>query len=246
MNTFVIARRELLAYFYSPVAYVVLALFLVIQGIYFWLFLNFLSAPSAPPGAVMSYFFGGTIVFWISTIFASSLLPMRLLAEERKSGTLETLLTAPVRDGEVVLGKYLACVAFYALLWLPELAYVVLLWRFAGRPDLGPVAAGFLGALLTGAALLAWGLLASALSRNQIVAAVLAFAFSFALLLLGVTEDFANSQTLRAVLSYMQMFKLMEDFGRGIVDSRHVVFLLSLTAIGLYATVKVVELKKGT
>ncbi|HJZ88133.1 MAG TPA: ABC transporter permease [Polyangia bacterium] len=245
MNLLTIARRELLAYFYSPIAYVVLALFLLIQGIYFWLFLTFLSQPGAPPGAVMSYFFGGTILFWMSTIFSVSLLSMRLLAEERRSGTFETLLTAPVRDIEVVLGKYLACLLFYLLLWLPEVIYVALLWRFAGRPDLGPIAAGYLGAFLVGAALMSFGLLASALTRNQIIAATLAFVFSWALVLVGVAQDFVTSQSLRDTLGYVHMFKLMEDFGRGIVDTRHVVFLLTLTVLGLYATTKVVELKKG-
>src|SRR5262249_42081417 len=156
MNIFTIARRELAAYFYSPVAYIVLALFLVIQGITFTLFLQFLNHPSAPPGAVMSYFFGGTFLFWISVIPATAFLSMRLIAEERRTGTIEALLTAPVRDAEVVLGKYLACLGFYTLLWVPAVLYVALLWRFGGRPDFGPIAAGYVGAILVGAALLAW------------------------------------------------------------------------------------------
>jgi ABC-2 type transport system permease protein len=245
MNVLTIARREMAAYFYSPVAYVVLALFLVIQGAVFTLFLNFLNQPAAPPGAVMSYFFGGTLLFWVSVIFAAAFLPMRLLAEERRSGTLETLLTAPVRETEVVVGKYLACLCFYILLWVPETAYVGLLWRYAGRPDLGPIAAGYLGCFLVGAALLAWGLFASALTRNQIIAATLAFVFALALLLIGVAQEFATASWAREALGYAHMFKIMEDFGRGVVDTRHVVFLLSLTGLGLYATVKVLELKKG-
>jgi ABC-2 type transport system permease protein len=246
VNTFTIARRELAAYFYSPIAYVVLGLFLVVQGIVFTVFLHFLNSPQAPPGAVMSYFFGGTLLYWVSVIFAVSFLPMRLLAEEQRSGTLETLLTAPVRDAEVVLGKYLACLCFYILLWLPEALYVALLWRYGGKPDLGPIAAGYLGAFLSGAALLAWGLFASALTRNQIIAATLAFVFSLALLLLGIAQEFTTSPGTRAVLGYVHMFKQMEDFGRGVVDSRHVVFLLSMTGLGLYATVKALELKKGS
>jgi ABC-type transport system involved in multi-copper enzyme maturation permease subunit len=246
MNLVTIARRELAAYFYSPIAYVVLALFLVLQGVVFVLFLNFLNQPMAPPGAVMQFFFGGTILYWVSVILAVSVLPMRLLAEERKAGTLETLLTAPVREFEVVVGKYLAALAFYTLLWLPELAYVGLLWRYAGRPDLGPIAAGYLGSFLVGAALLAWGVLASALTRNQIIAAVLAFVFSFILLLAGIGQDFAQAEWLRDTLGYVHMFKSMDDFSRGVVDTRHIVFLLSLTVLGLYSSVKVLELKKGT
>jgi gliding motility-associated transport system permease protein len=194
----------------------------------------------------MQFFFGGTILYWVSVILAVSVLPMRLLAEERKAGTLETLLTAPVREFEVVVGKYLAALAFYTLLWLPELAYVGLLWRYAGRPDLGPIAAGYLGSFLVGAALLAWGVLASALTRNQIIAAVLAFVFSFILLLAGIGQDFAQAEWLRDTLGYVHLFKSMDDFSRGVVDTRHIVFLLSLTVLGLYSSVKVLELKKGT
>jgi ABC-2 type transport system permease protein len=246
MNVLTIARRELAAYFYSPIAYVVLALFLVLQGVVFVLFLNFLNQPMAPPGAVMQFFFGGTILYWISVILAVAVLPMRLLAEERKTGTLETLLTAPVREYEVVIGKYLAALAFYILLWLPEWAYVGLLWRYAGRPDLGPIAAGYLGSFLVGGALLAWGVLASALTRNQIIAAVLSFVFAFILLLAGVGQEFVEAGWLRETLGYVHMFKQMDDFSRGVVDTRHIVFLLSLTALGLYSSVKVLELKKGT
>jgi ABC-2 type transport system permease protein len=246
MNILSIARRELAAYFYSPIAYIVLALFLVVQGIVFTIFLNFLNSPAAPPGAVMSYFFGGTFLFWVSVLFATAFLPMRLLAEERRSGTLETLLTAPVRESQVVLGKYLACLAFYALLWLPEVGYVGLLWRYGGRPDLGPILSGYLGALLVGAALLAWGLFASALTRNQIIAAALGFVFSLALLLLGIGQEFATAPLAKDLLGYVHLFKQMEDFGRGVVDSRHVIFLASTTGLGLYATAKVLELKKGS
>jgi ABC-2 type transport system permease protein len=245
MNVLTIARRELAAYFYSPVAYVVLSLFLLVQGICFTIFLYFLNSPSAPPGAVMSFFFGGTLLFWVSVIFAAAVVPMRLLAEERRTGTLETLLTAPVSNGEVVIGKYLACLAFYMLLWLPEVAYVALLWRFGGRPDLGPIAAGYLGVFLVGAALCAWGLFASALTRNQIVAATLGFVFALALLLLGIGQEFVGPGLVHDTLAYIHLFRQMEDFGRGLVDSRHVVFLTTLTVLGLFATVKVVEWKKG-
>jgi ABC-2 type transport system permease protein len=245
VNLYAIYRRELAGFFYSPIAFVVSALFLVVQGVYFTLFLYFLNDPKAPPGAVMSYFFGGTILFWIGVLLVSALLPMRLLAEERRSGTLEPLLTAPVREAEVVLGKYLAVVTFYACLWVPIGSYVAVLWRFSGRPDLGPIAAGFLGAFLVGAALLAWGVLASALTRNQIVAATVGFVFALVLLLGGIGQEFVGPGALHDTLAYMHLFTLMEDFGRGVVDSRHVVFLLTLTTLGLYFAVKALELKKG-
>src|SRR5579883_66355 len=108
VNIPTIARRELAAYFYSPIAYIILTLFLLIEGFCFWLFVRFLNQPNAPHGSVMQFFFGGTFLYWTVILIILPLLTMRLLAEERRTGTIEPLMTAPVTDSEVVLGKYLA------------------------------------------------------------------------------------------------------------------------------------------
>jgi ABC-2 type transport system permease protein len=242
-----IARRELAGYFYSPVAYVVATLFLVLQGFTFWFFVRALSDPSAPPGAVMQFYFGGTILFWIALVLATATIPMRLLAEERRAGTLEPLLTAPVTDADVVLGKYLAALGFYVFLWLPTLAYVFILRHYAppGQlPEWGPIAAGYLGTLLEGAAFLAVGLFASSLTSNQIIAAVLSFVFVFLLLLFGVVEQYVASDTVRAVSRHFNLFKHMDDFGRGIVDTRAVACSLSVAVLALFGTVKVLESRR--
>jgi ABC-2 type transport system permease protein len=245
VNVPVIAARELRAYFYSPLGYVVLAVFLLLQGIVFWLFMSFLAQPNAPPGAVMQYFFGGTILFWIALLGVSSASTMRLLAEERRSGTIETLMTAPVTGTEVVLGKYLASLGFYVALWIPTLVYVAILRGYADvRPEWGPIAAGYLGTLLEGAAFIAVGCLASALTRNQLVAFILAFVFAWVLLLLGVLENLVQSEALKAVFKYVNLFRQMDDFGKGIVDTRHIAFLLSLTGFSLFATVKLLEARR--
>ena len=246
VNVPTIAARELRSYFYSPIGYVVLAVFLLLQGVVFWLFMSFLSQPGAPPGAVMQYFFGGTILFWIAVLGVTAAATMRLIAEERRSGTLEPLLTAPVTSSEVVLGKYLAAFGFFATLWVPTLIYVAILRGFAdARPEWGPIAAGYLGTLLEGGAFLAVGLLASSLTRNQLVAFILAFVVAWAILLLGVLENLVSSDWLKATFRYAHLFRQMDDFGRGIVDTRHLAFLLSLTGFSLFTTVKVLDARRG-
>jgi ABC-2 type transport system permease protein len=228
-----ILRREWAAYFRTPAGWVVLALFLALQGVIFWTFLQFLGRPDAPPGGVMELFFGGTILYWIALGLLATAVPMRLIAGERRAGTLEPLLTAPVSPGEVVLGKWLAALAFYVAAWAPTLLYLEYLHRFGGGPDPGSVAAGYLGTLLLGAAFLAIGLLASSLTRSQVIAGALSFALFFASLLLGALEATARSPAVAAALHRVSPFRMMEDFGRGIVDSRPIVLLVSLTTLVL-------------
>jgi ABC-2 type transport system permease protein len=245
VNVPTIAARELRAYFYSPLGYVVMAVFLLLQGIAFYLLMSALSQPGAPPGAVMQFFFS-SIFFWISAIGLAPAVTMRLIAEERRSGTLEPLLTAPVTSTEVVLGKYLAALGYFVALWVPTLIYVAVLRGYAdARPEWGPIAAGYLGVLLVGSVFLAVGLLASAMTRNQLVAFILAFVFGWGLLFVGWFESFASTETLKGAFRYMHLLRQMDDFGRGIVDTRHLAFLLSITGFALFATVKVLDSRRG-
>ncbi len=239
-----ILRKELLSYFYSPLAWVVMSLFLVVQGYSFFLLIKLVSHPQGPHGAVMKLFFGGTVLFWLSVIFVASVITMRLVAEERRSGTIESLMTAPVTEARVVLGKYLAAVVFYALLWLPTLLYVVVLWMLSGRLDPGPVLAGYAGTLMIGATFIALGMLGSVLVKHQIIAAVLSFTLLLGLLMVGPLELFVDQPTLRAIIDHVNLFDQMEDFGRGIVDTRHLVFHASLIVFCLTACVKALEGRK--
>lgn len=237
--------RELLGYYCSPLAWVILTLFLLVQGYAFYLYVELVNRPDAPHGAVMQYFFGGTVLYWLFVVFVVSALTMRLLAEERRSGTIEPLLTAPVTEAQVVLAKYLAAVLFYAFLWLPTLLYVaVVAWLAAPALSWGPVAAGYLGTLLVGAACIAVGLAASALTRSQIIAAVLTFTALSLLLLVGALESFVSGPVARAIVEHLNLFDHMEDFARGIVDTRRVVFHLSLILFCLVAATKALERRK--
>ncbi len=239
-----VLRKELLSYFYAPLAWVVMSLFLVVQGYSFFLLIKLVSHPQGPHGAVMRLFFGGTILFWLSVIFVASVITMRLVAEERRSGTIESLMTAPVTETAVVVGKYLAAVAFYALLWTPTLLYVAVIWVLSGRIEPGPVLAGYAGTLLVGATFIAVGMVGSALVKHQIIAAVLTFTLLVGLLMLGPLELFVDSPGLRAIIDHVNLFDQMEDFGRGIVDTRHLVFHLSVITFCLCCCVKALEGRK--
>jgi ABC-type transport system involved in multi-copper enzyme maturation permease subunit len=244
LRALAILRRELVQSFVSPLGWVVLGLFLLVQGYSFYLLVEMLAQPVAPHGPVLQYFFGGTFLYWLFVILIVSVLTMRLCAEERRSGTLETLLTAPVTETEVVLGKYVAAVLYYAFLWTPTVVYVALAARLAPSFSFGPVLSGSLGPLLIGASAIAIGLLASALTRSQVIAAVLTFTVLSLLLLLGPLELFVADPWLRAVIAHMNLFEQMDELGRGIVDSRRLVLHLSLIVFCLVAAVKTLELRR--
>ena len=232
-----VLRREWAAYFRTPVGSILLALFLCLQGVVFWMFVRFLGRPDAPPGGVMELFFGGTMLFWIALALLATLVPMRLFAEELRSGTIEPLLTAPVAPAEAVLGKWLAAFGFYVTAWTPTLLYLVYL-RVAGTTtDPGATAAGYLGALLLGGAALAVGLLASSLTRNQLVAAALSFVALFLALLVGALEGQLGDPALAALARRLSLFRLMEDFGHGVVDTRHLALLVTVTVVALLAAI---------
>lgn len=235
--------RELRAYFLSPLAYVVLTCLLLINGFTFGTIVSFLTNPRAPIGPPMGYFFGGTILFWLAMVFIGPVLAMRLIAEERRSGTIEVLMTAPVTEGQVVAGKYLGALGFYVALWLPTLAYVAVLARYSPI-DWGPIAAGYLGVLGIGALFLALGIFASALTKNQLIAAILAFAMTFGLILLGLLESLVNDGKLRSAFSYLNVLQQMEDFSKGIVDTRALVYYATASLFFLFLTSRALEARK--
>ncbi len=237
--------RELRAYFFSPLGWAVLTLVLLVNGGVFWVLVSFLSDPRTPASATpLEYFFGQTIFFWLVLLFVTPVLTMRLLAEERKSGTIEVLMTAPISEGQVVAGKYLAALVYFLWLWLPSLLYAVILASYS-EVDWGPVASGYLGILGIGALFLAVGVFASALARNQIVAALATFAMLMLLFSFGLLESlFETNEVLSEAFAYMNLWQHMEEFSRGIVDSRRLVYYLSVTLLFLFLSARTLEAKK--
>ena len=235
--------RELKAYFFSPLAYVVLFFFLVINGFIFAAIISYLNDPRAPAGPPLNVFFGGTIYFWLTLLFLGPVLTMRLLSEELKTGSIEVLMTAPVTEGQVVAGKYLAALTFFLFLWLPTLAYAGII-AYYESVDWGPVAAGYLGILGIGALFLAIGTFASALSKNQLVAAIITFALLIVLFSFGLLENLLNDETAKRVFGYLNLWDHMDDFSKGIVDSRRLVYYLSATLFFLFLTSRALEDRK--
>lgn len=238
-------ERELRGYFLSPLGWVVATGFLFFNGLAFQTILDYLNNPQAPASMTpLDFFFGGTLFFWLSMLFVGPVLTMRLLAEERRSGTLEMLLTAPITEGQVVIGKYLGAFLFYVFLWLPSLVYVALL---AGKLplDWGPIGASYLGTLGIGAMFLAIGVFTSAVTRNQVVAAVFSFALTFLSFLPAFLEFLVNDPKWRDALGYLNLYQHMDDFSKGIVDSRRLVYYLSVTVFFLFLASRAVEAGKG-
>lgn len=244
-KTLAILRRELIAYFSSPLAYMVITGFLLLQGLIFYLVLAFLNNPGAQTMAPMQAFFGGTIFFWLFLLFVVPVITMRLIAEERKTGSIEILLTSPVTEGQIITGKFLASLIFYAALWLPTGLYVVILHRHSDI-DLGPILAGYLGVLMIGFLFLGVGTFASTLTSNHLIAAILAFVGLVALFAVPLVEQLLVSDSLiKAALGHMDLWSHMEDYAMGIVDTRHLVYELSVGILFLFLATRTLELKKG-
>lgn len=228
----VIALKELKAYVASPMAYVIAAIFLAISGTFF---VAYLIGTSYADTSIKGFLDAGR---YLMLLFAA-ILTMRSIAEERKLGTWELLLTAPVRDGDIVLGKFLGSLAILSGMLALTLYYPLLLIVF-GDPDLGPIATSYLGLLLLGGAALAIGIFASSLSANQIVVAAIAGGILFALWFLGIAAGLVPGRG-GELLSYLSLSHHFTDFMRGIVDTRAVVYYASVTALFLYLTTRSIE-----
>jgi ABC-2 type transport system permease protein len=231
-NVLSVAKKEFRSYFDSPIAYIFITAFLLLVNfLYMWTFFIAGQADLRPFFGFMPFVF----LFFVPSI------TMRMWAEERKMGTLEVLLTLPVQEKEVVLGKFLSSLALLALM-LALTFNLPLMVGALGKPDWGMIVCGYLGTLLLGASYLAIGLFASALSENQIVAFILAIVIGVALLIVGewfflmlVPDIFVP------VLEYLGLGAHFESLGRGVIDSRDILYYLSIIGIFLYLNVNVVE-----
>ena len=225
-NVLAIAQRELKSYFVSPVAYVVTAFFLLVAGYLFALILL------QSNEATLRYLQSNLSVIWL---FVTPFLTMRLLAEEQRTGTIELLLTSPVREFEVVLGKYFGALLFLLFMLAFTFYYPLLIYALGGRPDTGPMLAGYLGIVLQAGAFLAVGLLASSFTENQMIAAVFSFAI---LLVLWLADALSNALGPQAgeVLRYLSVTQHFQDFPRGVIDTTHIVYFLSIIVACLLFT----------
>ncbi|HEB84105.1 MAG TPA: ABC transporter [Bacteroidetes bacterium] len=215
-------RKEIKSYFGSPMAYIVLAVFLLISG---WFFtLNLFKENLAHLRSIFD------ILPFLLVIFAPAI-SMRLVSEERKSGTMELLMTMPVRDFEVIFGKFLAAFVLFAVGLAFTLVYVVTLLML-GKPEIGPIVAGYIGLLLCGGAYLAIGVLGSALTENQIVAFILSFLIS-GILAVFVFSAMVIPPPLADLVQYLSTTYHFQNIARGVIDSRDVIYYLSVIFLSL-------------
>jgi ABC-2 type transport system permease protein len=217
-----ISRREIRTYFNSPVAYIVVPVFVIITGYLFFtqLFLE--------KQADMRGFFN---IMPLLFMFMIPAITMRLLADEKSSGTLELLITMPVRDSEVVVGKFLAAMALLCTAIGLTLVFALTV-KSLGPLDRGPTIGGYLGLVLMGGAYVSIGVMASALTRNSIVSFIVAFAISFALYLLGRLTQFLP-QALQKLVAYLSIDGHFENIGRGVIDTRDVIYYFSVMVVCL-------------
>ena len=245
-NILAIAGKELRSYFASPIAYVIIGLFALLFGFFFYLFLNFFVEESQR--AMMG---GGTVNVnermirpllqnaAVIILFVMPIITMRTYAEEKRSGTIELLLTSPVTDVQIILGKFLGAMGLFVAMLLVTLIDLAILFLL-GNPEWKPIATGYLGLLLMGASIVSIGLLISSRTKNQIVAGVMTFAVVLMLWVIGWMGE-ASGPTAKAVLSFLSITDHMEDFTLGIIDTKHIVYYLSFITFGLFLTAKSVD-----
>ncbi len=238
-----VLKRELFAFWVTPLAWVLISVFLVVQGLHFSVLVKNFSEMGAIESdqTPIQAFFGNTVLLYLVLFLLVPPMTMRLFAEERRSGTIESLMTAPVSAASVVLAKYAAALLTYCAMWAPTVLYVVILQR-SGFVDWHVVAASYVGIGLVGAGYLALGLFMSAVTKSQFLALILTALVLLVLFILGIGEFVTrDGSTLHEVCAYISVWAQMNDFASGVVDSRRLVLDGTLVVLPLFLTVRVVE-----
>ena len=252
MKIWAIFKKEMRLYFTSPVAWVVFTIFLLIAGYFFYSIFAFFTLASMQSAmnpqmgrdlnvtdSVMRPLFSNISVI---LLLLMPLVTMRLFAEERRAGTIELLLTYPVRDGAVLAGKYLAALALYAIMIALTLLYPAIVVYFA-RLEWGPILTGYLGLLLMGATFIAVGVFASSLTENQIVAAITTFGVLLIFWILGWSADYAGG-TAGKVLQFLSILEHNDSFSKGVLDTKDVLYYLNFTVLALFLTLRSLEARR--
>jgi ABC-2 type transport system permease protein len=245
-NVIAIAHKELRSYFSSPMAYIIIGFFALPFGVFFYLYLDAFVRQSLQMGEtggavnvnqqVIRYVLQNASVI---ILFIMPMITMRTYSEEKRSGTIELLLTSPVTDVEIILGKFFGALGLYVAMLLVTLLYIAILFVY-GAPEWRPLVACYLGLLLMGGAFLSLGLLISSTTNNQIVAGIISFIVFLMLWIVGWFADSAGP-TMGAVTRYLSITEHFDDFSKGIIDTKHIIYYLSLITIGLFLTAKSVD-----
>lgn len=236
-NIFSIFKKELRSYFSSPIGFVFIIFYLLVANAFYFFVQDFFKQGQV---SMRGYF---AALPWIFLFFVPAI-TMRLWSEEKKMGTIELLLTMPIKEFEVVLGKFFASFAFLAitLLFSMSIPFTLL---YLGKPDIGVIVGSYLGALFLGSAYLAIGLYISSLTENQVVAFIISLAIIFVLLLIGIAPGYLNSLgALVSICEYVSLLSHFNNITRGVIDSRDVIYYSSVVVLFLYLNVKNIEARK--
>lgn len=248
MNTLTIFRKEFVSYFRSPIAYAVMAFFALISGYFFYVAVVFFmqaSIQSSMAGQNQPMNVNESVIrplfsnISVIGLFVIPMITMRLFAEEKRTGTIELLITSPITDLEIILGKWLAAFALYAAMLAVSLLSMITLFMY-GKPDWRPILVGYLGLLLQGGCLLAIGTFISSCTKNQIVAGVAGFSVCLLLWVLDWVSSFQDSVAAK-VVAYLSVLQHYDSFSKGILDSKDIIYYLSAIFIGLFLTSRSLE-----
>jgi ABC-2 type transport system permease protein len=247
-NIVAIARKELRSYFASPIAYVVIGMFTFIFGYFYIAILNYFVQMSMQMGASGM---GGPVNVnqqmirlllqnaAVVILFVLPMITMRTYAEEKRSGTIELLLTSPLTDFQIIVGKFVGALTLYAVMLAVTLIHIGILFVY-GNPEWAPIASGYLGLLLLGGCFISVGLLVSSLTRNQIIAGMLTFGVFLVLWVIDWIGSLGGP-TVGKIVSYLSITGHFDDFAKGVIDTTHIVYYLSFITFGLFLTAKAVD-----
>ena len=247
-NILAIAGKELRGYFASPVGYIVIGFFALLFGFFFYTLLSLFERQSMQMGMGMGQMQMNINQMLIAPLlmnadvvmlFVLPMVTMRTYSEEKRSGTIELLLTSPVTDWQIIIGKFLGAMGLYASMLLVTLIHIGILFIY-GQPEWKPVATGYLGMLLMGGCFIALGLFISSMTKNQIIAGMVTFAMFLMFWVINWLSTFVGP-TAQAVLNHLSITGHFDDFAKGVLDTSHLVYYLSFIAFGLFLTAKAVD-----
>ena len=247
-NIWIICQKELRSYFVSPIAYILFIIYAALFGWFFWNMVGafiYYSMEAQMRGEMFPMNINDQVVrqllgnMNVVNLFFIPLMTMRLFAEEKRNGTIELLATSPIRDGEVIFGKWLASVILYATILLFADLNFIFLFKY-GNPDWKPMVIGYLGVLLQAAALLAIGIFISTLTKNQIIAGTGTFGVCLLIFVLGWVGGY-NYSTWARVMTYISTTTHMESFLKGVIDTKDAIYYVSVIFLGLFLTARSLE-----
>jgi len=249
-NILAIANKELRSYFTSPIAYIVIGLFAALYGFFFWAILQYFVAQSMQMGQFgmqgpQSVNVNQQLIrplvqnVTILVLFLMPMITMRTYSEEKRSGTIELLLTSPLSDFQIIMGKFLGAMALYCVMLAVTLIHLAILFIY-GHPEWKPILTAYIGLLLLGGCFISLGLFISSLTKNQIVAGMVTFAVFLFLWIITWIGSFSGP-TVDKLTTYLSIIDHLDDFGKGVIDTTHVIYYLSFITFGLFLTAKSVD-----